>query len=138
MSFAPVDANPLTKKDACAPFLIFTKTMKQLENSYYSFVNGFRVEWHLHSTTQFNHLWERSLVFRLDDKLDGSPYLVFDGYICELRHATHIDAIVPEITGCQNQSLDRLIDGSSSDGLHFRSMMFTDHACDCASDGGGS
>src|SRR5215212_712244 len=76
------------------------------------------------------------LLGRLDDQLDSGPHLVFDGHICKLRNAAHVDAIVSQVARCQDECLDCLIDGSCSDGLHFGSVMLTNDTRNGASNGG--
>lgn len=78
----------------------------------------------------------RDLLFRLHDQFDGRSHLVFDGDICELRHTTHVDTIVPQIPCRQDERLDSLVDCSRADGLHFGPVVLTNDACDGARDGG--
>jgi hypothetical protein len=71
-------------------------------------------------------------------KLDGGSHLVFDRDISEFWHTGNINAVIPEVSGCQHKRLHSLVDGSSTDRLHLGVLMFTDDARNCTCDGRGT
>ena len=72
---------------------------------------------------------------RINDKLDGSSLLFIDHDIGEFRHTGDINAILPEVPGCQYEGLHGLVDGTGSNGLYFGMPVVTDHTGNGAGNG---
>jgi hypothetical protein len=68
-----------------------------------------------------------------DNQFDCRADIFLDFYIYEFWDGDYINAIPFQVDGGQYQSLDRLIDRSSPDGLDFCLLMFTNNPSDCSS-----
>ena len=68
----------------------------------------------------------------LDHHADSGAFLVFNHNFGEIGDGDDVDSVIMQISPCDCNSLDCLIDSSGSNGLDFRSIMFPHDAGNCA------
>jgi hypothetical protein len=74
----------------------------------------------------------------LDVKFYGCADLLLYFYIHKLGDEDDVNAILDQVTFGKCQSFNRLVDGTGSNGLDFRAMVFPEDASDCARYGRGT